>query len=65
MNQPKAGLYYAQKTLLSSEPDCNRRYIYQWPDSSPIALLNVEMRVWTSKDEEKLQAIIKFLNELS
>jgi hypothetical protein len=57
------GTYYSTKTLLGGDVDVNRRYIYCWPNSSPVVIMNFNMEPWTEEQENILDAILKMLNE--
>lgn len=61
--EPITGEFYVTKTLLWSDPDCNRRIIHRWPGDAPVAVFNQQMGPWTTDMQKMLDATLNMLNE--
>lgn len=61
--RPVDGEFYSTKTLLSCDPDINRRTIRCWPSDDPVCTMNDRMRPWTAVDEKRLRIMLDALNK--
>lgn len=55
-------MWYVSKTLMTGEPDCNRRYLNR--GAEVIATFNKRMTEWRPDDSEALADLAMFLNKL-
>lgn len=57
--------YYSTMTLLSGNPDVNRRSIRRASDDECIAVFNRDMRPWTEEMERELQWCLAALQRMA